>query len=245
MENTIDYELEPMTDAEVSAMETYLAEIQKMKSIADYLRILATPPKDVHLKKSADGKATVVSVKYVERLLDEIYGGEWSTDDFRYQVVANEIIGSITLKVIHPVTGREILRTGAASQPIMMNKAPDNLSDAEKSIWAQNQSNKKNTALTLNFPNLLSKCTTNAARKLGAIFGAYLNTDTAPKNDAPRLMSANKETAFSAMKKTIAGLLAQGYSLDHIYNKIGYDAKDIFCVVANYSPTLQLDQTKK
>jgi hypothetical protein len=107
--------------------------------------------------------------------LDELFFGQWKTENFKWSPVANEIQGALELVVIHPVTGYEIRRTGAASIVIMVDRAPENLAGQERNQWALNPSNKKPNALDMAFPKLKSECLKNAAQSLGPIFGRDLN----------------------------------------------------------------------
>lgn len=106
-----------------------------------------------------------LTIGTIESEMDFIYNGLWSTENFRWQVVANEVIGSIDLKVFHPVTGSWITRTGCASTMIQQKKDSD-ITDIGAKI--------KNT-LVKDFPHLKAECIKNAAKSLGARFGRNLN----------------------------------------------------------------------
>lgn len=105
-------------------------------------------------------------VSYVETTLDEMFFGQWSTCDFVFQQIANEIVGSITLKVLHPVTGIWIERSGAAAVQIMQDK--------DASIDSILQTKKKN-ALETGFPKLKAMCLKNAALSIGRNLGRDLS----------------------------------------------------------------------
>lgn len=120
---------------------------------------------DVSVNKFADN-ALYIPIGKVEQQLDEIFFGGWQTDNFQSTVVANEIIGSIELRVFHPVFGW-ISRIGAGSVMIQQKK-DSKITDIGAKI--------KNT-LTKDYPHLKAQCVKNAALSLGRIFGRDLNRD--------------------------------------------------------------------
>ena len=122
-----------------------------------------------------DKKASTVVISHIEMTLDELFFGQWSTENFKWNAIANEVQASLELVVIHPVTGMEIRRTGAASVVIMVDRVPDGVTGIERNQWALNPSNKKANALDMAFPKLKSECLKNAAQSLGKVFGRDLN----------------------------------------------------------------------
>lgn len=129
------------------------------------------------IEKTPDGKASTLVISHVEMTLDEYFFGLWSTENFKWSVIQNEVVGSLDLVVCHPVNGMMIRRTGAASIVIMVERMPDNIkTDAKaKTQWALDVSNKKSAALDMGFPKLKAECLKNAAQSLGKIFGRDLN----------------------------------------------------------------------
>jgi hypothetical protein len=132
--------------------------------IEQFQKLLNMHPdkKDIRVNKMANN-AEYISISTIERRLDEIYSGLWQIDNFRWEVVANEIIGSIDLKVYHPKAGW-ITRTGAAAAMILTSSGKP--ATVEFKI--------KNT-LVKDFPHLKAECLKNAAKSLGVIFGRNLN----------------------------------------------------------------------
>lgn len=112
-------------------------------------------------------KSKYVPISYIQMTLDELFFGAWSTENFKTQVVANEIIGSIDLKYYHPELKTWITRTGAASVMIRQHKGA-NITDISKKIT---------NTLVADYPHLLSSCIGNAARSIGKLFGRDLNRD--------------------------------------------------------------------
>lgn len=142
---------------------------------------LSRTPDHKELQKTPDGKAFYMPIDFIETTLDELFFGLWETKNFEYKTIANEVTGSITLRVFHPTAKTWIERTGAASYTIMVDAAPKNpdgtdiLSKQEKNRWALNIENKKPNALDMGLPKLKTDCIKNAALSLGNIFGRNLN----------------------------------------------------------------------
>lgn len=129
------------------------------------------------IDKTPDGKASTILISHIEMLLDEYFFGLWETENFKWSVVANEIVGSIDLCVYHPSAGVRLKRTGAAAIQIMVDRVPDDLKNnpVEKNRWALNPDNKKSNALDMSFPKLKAECLKNAANSLGKLFGRDIN----------------------------------------------------------------------
>lgn len=122
-------------------------------------------PSPESIDKTPDGKAGTILISHIEMLLDEYFFGLWETENFKWAVIANEIVGSIDLVCTHPVTNQKFRRVGAASIQIMVN-AGTNALDVQ---------NKKSNALDMGFPKLKTECLKNAANSLGKLFGRDLN----------------------------------------------------------------------
>lgn len=134
--------------------------------LQDFMSRLNKEPDPKELQPTPDGNAKNLPISYVEMTLDEIYLGQWSTSECTYQQVFNEVIGSIILTVVHPITGMEIKRAGYASIVITQ--------DSGSKLQDFNTTKKKN-ALDLAFPKLKAECLKNAAASLGKIFGRDIN----------------------------------------------------------------------
>jgi hypothetical protein len=106
-----------------------------------------------------------VPIDTVETELDEDFAGLWQTENFRWQVVANEIVGTIDLLVFHPVAKTWIRKTGSASVMIQQ----------EKGAAIDDISKKYKNTLVKDFPKLEVMCIKSAAKKLGEKYGRSLN----------------------------------------------------------------------
>ena len=104
-------------------------------------------------------------ISHLEHELDEIYLGIWKTDNFRYQVIANEIVGTIDLHVFDPTLKTWLTRSGSAAV-MVQQKSGAEITDI---------SSKYKNALVKDFPKLESMCLKKAAKSLGKRFGRDLN----------------------------------------------------------------------
>lgn len=154
----------PLTHEAINALQKFTSRLNSMPDISG---VEATP----------DRKAHTLVISHVEMTLDELFFGQWKTENFKWSAIANEVQGSLELCVIHPVTGYEIRRTGAASVIIMVDKVPDEIKDnaQQRNRWALDSNNKKPNALDMAFPKLKAECLKNAALSLGKVFGRDMN----------------------------------------------------------------------
>ena len=123
------------------------------------------PNKDEIRVNNHAGNTLYLPISFVEMALDEMFFGLWETKNFEWKVVGNEIAGSITLRVFHPVEKVWIERTGASATMIRQQKGAG-ITEVEKKI---------HNALEMDFPHLKSDCIANAARSFGKLFGRDLN----------------------------------------------------------------------
>jgi len=147
----------------MNQLEIYKPEQQQaFKTIRDLLKREPNPA-IVKINTMAKG-AKYLPIGEVETLLDDIFMGLWSTENFRWQVIANEIVGSLDLVVIHPATGRELRRTGAGAVMIQIQSGKPMVVE-----------NKITNTLTKDFPHLKAECLKNAAKSIGEALGRNLN----------------------------------------------------------------------
>jgi hypothetical protein len=161
-------------------METQYSDNDKLRlQIQEFQRRLNQEPDPKELDSTPDGKAKTLPISFIEMTLDELYMGMWDTQNFQWSAITNEVQGSIELVVVHPITGREIRRTGAASIVITVDSLSDDekkgMSKQNRNLYALNPENKKPNALDMGFPKLKAECTKNAAQSLGKIFGRDVN----------------------------------------------------------------------
>lgn len=132
------------------------------------------------VEKTPDGKANTVPISHVEMTLDELYFGMWTTENFKWQVISNEIVGSLELVVTNPVNGMLVRRIGSASIQIMVDAIPNEIKNDKAKVkeWQFDAHNKKANALDMGFPKLKAECLKNASQSLGKVFGRDINRKT-------------------------------------------------------------------
>lgn len=143
---------------ELSPLEKFL---NKLHDLID--------PKNVK-KHKVYKKYQYLPISFIEMRLDELFETLWSTRNFSYDRVCNEIIGSIELHYFHPVKETWLCRVGTGAVPIQM-KAGDNPKAN------QIEEKKYLNALVKDFPHLKAQCLRNAAVSLGKSFGRDLNRE--------------------------------------------------------------------
>lgn len=147
--------------------------------LQDFQAKLNKEPDPREFDKTPDGRADYLPISFVEMTLDELFFGLWSTENFKWSAITNEVQGSLELVVVHPITRTQIRRTGAASIIIMVDSiAPeekDKMSKQARNLFALDPANKKPNALDLAFPKLKAECLSNAAKSFGKIFGRDIN----------------------------------------------------------------------
>lgn len=117
-------------------------------------------------------------ISHIEALLDRYFFGRWSTRNFTFENIANELVGSLELILIHPYTNEMIVRTGVASVQIRVNK------DTRKKIT---------NALVCDVPHLKSECIKNAAKSIGKIFGRDISRKQEDVSDFEGLLKEERD----------------------------------------------------
>ncbi len=166
-------QLQPLT-----ANSLAVANVEEFRlNCQNFTQKLNASPNGESVDKTPDGRASTILISHIEMLLDEYFFGLWETENFKWNVISNEIVGSIDLKIYHPSAMMPLKRVGAAAIQIMVDKVPDEIKDnpTKKNEWALNVSNKKSNALDMSFPKLKAECLKNAANSLGQLFGRDLN----------------------------------------------------------------------
>jgi hypothetical protein len=130
-----------------------------------------------------------------------MFFGHWRTENFKWERMANEVVGSLDLVVIHPITGYELRRSGAGAIVIMVDKVPSQYAadPIERNRWALNADNKKPNALDLAFPKLKTECLKNAAVSFGKLLGRDLNrrnVDVYKPFKLKGTLNANKDVQY-------------------------------------------------
>lgn len=181
------------------------------KQLFEWLNTLKAPPgpEQVEVNKFADN-AQFVPIGVIEEKLDYFYSGLWEHYKFTWQVIANEVVGSIVLKVFHPKQGVWLRRTGVAAVQIQLRAEYETDPETGKPILVGGKKVKKEVDVTdvskkivntlgKDFPHLKAECLKNAAKSLGNTFGRNLNRGPADTT-AIVLSVADAEHRIEAME---------------------------------------------
>lgn len=159
------------TNGELSTVFT-----TSLPGLEKFAQKLNEQPDNTEVKINKQAKnSKYLPISFIETKLDEIFAGLWQTENFTWQVIANEIVAKIELVTFHPVAGW-IRRTGSAAVMIQYasqqdasgNKIPVNITDISKKIT---------NTLVKDFPHLEAECIKSAAKKFGKMFGRDLNRE--------------------------------------------------------------------
>lgn len=172
-----------------------------LEALQKFQQMLNSNPDNEGVEKTPDGKASTLVISHVETTLDEMFFGHWRTENFKWERMANEVVGSLDLVVIHPITGYELRRSGAGAIVIMVDKVPSQYAadPIERNRWALNADNKKPNALDLAFPKLKTECLKNAAVSFGKLLGRDLNrrnVDVYKPFKLKGTLNANKDVQY-------------------------------------------------
>lgn len=140
----------------------------RYKSIEDFQKLMNKQPVKSEIKKNEfAGNSQYIPIGVIEKHLDEIFAGMWSTTEPKIELVANSVVCTITLKVLNPTAQMWIERGGVGAVPIQLNKG-------EKEL---NFTTIKSDAIRKNAPAAKSMALRNAAQSLGVVFGRDLNRE--------------------------------------------------------------------
>lgn len=146
-----------------------------------FLYILNTDVEESKLQQHPVAKkARYLPISFMEMAMDELFFGMWTTEDFRWMVIANEITATMTVKFFHPVTKEWLKRTGVAALQIMVDSIPEQekktMTKRDINEWANDIRNKKPSALEMGgFASLKADCFKNAVQSIGRYFGRDVN----------------------------------------------------------------------
>ena len=160
-------------------------------------------------------------ISHMEMALDEVFFGHWMTDNFKWQVVSNEIIASIELTVLHPLTKEWIRRTGATAIQIMVDSIPEQekkkMTRQEVNTWAVSIDNKKPGALANGgFAKLKAECFKNACMGLGTYFGRDVNREHTADDYLGTIKDPDERK--NELRTIISDLLRDNQDLEFVQN---------------------------
>jgi len=172
-----------------------IAEIVKTNELdynllQNFIKALNTePPQELIKINKFANNTKYLPISFLEMLLDQISLGNWEVTEFRYQVVANELVGTIELSYYHPIFKKMIKRIGAGAVQIQTRAGTD----------AYDVNNKIVNTLTKQMGQLKAECFRNACKNIGKIFGRDLN-----REDVAEYEEAYKEDGITInLKKKV------------------------------------------
>lgn len=134
---------------------------------------------DPKLIKTNNG-AKYIPIRTIENHLRSIFG-VWETEMIgQPQILGNSVVVSIHLKVYHPILKEWIKHAGTGAVPIQLKRTKkdrNNKVTEQGAVHALDFEKINPTALHKNVPAALSFAVSNAAKKLGKLFGSDLNND--------------------------------------------------------------------
>lgn len=198
----------------------------KWEKLEAFQLMLNQAPPDGAIEATPDGKARTMVISHVENALDTYYLGQWSTKNFRWEVMQNELAATIELEVVHPITGATRTVIGAAATAIMVDRAPEELKGRERNAWALDVNNKKPAALKMDLPKLKAECLKNAAIMLGRAFGKDLNR----KNSAgyqPKMGKPVTRLPKSWVEGAKAAIASGGTTFDQVIERLELEGVNI------------------
>lgn len=136
--------------------------------LQNFQKILHKEPPAENIKTNMyAGNSRYLPISFIEMELDKLFFGMWSTENIQYSTVANEIICTLELHVLHPTTNKWLTRCGMGAAMIQFQSKSNKM----------DISNKIANTLTKDAPHAKAQAFRNAAQSLGKSFGRDLNRE--------------------------------------------------------------------
>jgi len=139
----------------------------KYTNLQEFNSLVMSPPRNTWVKTNKFSQnAKYLPIRIVEELLTGIFPF-WQVEQVgTTQILGNSIIISVNLKVYHPLLNQWLNFAGIGAVPIEVEKG------AHPTDWTKLNSK----AMHKNVPAAMSFAISNAAKKIGKIFGSHLNS---------------------------------------------------------------------
>lgn len=139
----------------------------KYTSLSDFKGLLNTSPRKQWIKQNKYSQsANYLPIRIVEELLSEIFPF-WQVEQVgEPKILGNSVVVSVQLKVFNPLLGQWLSYAGVGAVPI----------EIEKGGHPTDFTKMNSKAMHKNVPAALSFAISNAAKKLGKLFGSHLNS---------------------------------------------------------------------
>lgn len=157
---TIDRDyLESLIPEDANGMPKYV-------DMNSYRRLINHDPKRnwIEVNKYAQN-SKYIPIGIVEELLREIFPAWEAKQVGEPKILGNSVVVSVELRVFHPIIGQWLSYPGIGAVPIEVEKG------AHPTDWTKINSK----AMHKNAPAALSYAISNAAKKIGRLFGSHLN----------------------------------------------------------------------
>lgn len=142
---------------------------------------LNKPPFAKYVKTDKFTKNDYIPISIIEGMLDGYFLGQWSTQEVKAVRVENEILMTLELCVVNPITGQVRCVSGAAAGQIGVYRFTGDKS--KKGAYSRDMDHKIPNTLEKDFPSIKAMAVKNAAKSLGRRFGRELNRrDTIGRN---------------------------------------------------------------
>lgn len=153
---------------------------------------LNKPVPEAFIKKDNYSGARYIPIGIIEAQLDGYFLGDWSIQDVKVYREENEILVTLELCVINPITGSVRCLAGASSGQIGTYSVGRDVKDKlEKARLSRDMDRKIPNTLEKDFPAIKAMAVKNAAKGLGRRFGRDLNrSDVLTRN--PNELSENE-----------------------------------------------------
>ena len=142
--------------------------IVNYQTISQYKELISRSPSREWVKTNPFSQnAKYLPIRVIEQLLYKVFPFWQAEQNGETKIIGNSIIVEVTLKVYHPVLKDWLSYPGIGAVPI----------EVEKGAHPVDFAKIKPKALHKNAPAALSFAINNAAKKIGRLFGAHLNSN--------------------------------------------------------------------
>lgn len=140
----------------------------KYTSLSDFNGLINTSPRAKWVKQNKYSQnANYLPIRIVEELLSEIFPF-WQVEQVgEPKILGNSVVISVNLRVFNPLIGQWLNYAGVGAVPI----------EVEKGSHPTDFTKINPKALHKNVPAALSFAVSNAAKKIGKLFGSHLNSN--------------------------------------------------------------------
>src|SRR6056297_2112446 len=154
---------------ELSKIQDHLpVDIQEVTSLYEFNKKLDVSPPAKWLENSPAGHGVkYIPIRIIETVLRTYFGVYQVEFASPVKLIANSVVAEVHLKVYHPVLKEWLCYAGVGAVPIQLQKGA--------SVMEIDKMNKM--AMQKNAPAALSFAVSNAAKKIGKVFGSEINDD--------------------------------------------------------------------